>query len=187
MYMGSAQDESDDSRTFQRCKCPIDALLRCDSTPMQPHHHSCCRCRRSCPLPGCATILCRLASQNRLFQDSDTYVLCNTGEIETIEHIFFDCPFASDRWTAIHVDWDASLPLQDRFTQARLSSNLPFFTEATLIAAWELWKLRNDKIFQRRAPTLALWLANFKNQGLLQSVCFRDDVWNVFLCLAWCL
>jgi hypothetical protein len=71
-------------------------------------------------------------------QDSDACVLCNTREVETIEHLFFDCPFAKDCWTAIHVDWDASFPLQDRFNQARLSSNLPFFTEATLIAAWEL-------------------------------------------------
>jgi len=29
-------------------------------------------------------------------QDNDTCVLCNTGEVETIEHLFFDCPFAKD-------------------------------------------------------------------------------------------
>jgi len=32
-----------------------------------------------------------------------------------------------------------------------------------LIATWELWKLRNDKVFQRRNPSLSLWLSNFKS------------------------
>jgi hypothetical protein len=41
--------------------------------------------------------------------------------------------------------------------------NLEFFIEASLIAAWELWKVCNDKVFQRRDPTIAIWLANFKN------------------------
>jgi hypothetical protein len=113
-------------------------------------------------------------------QDSDACVLCNTREVETIEHLFFDCPFTKDCWTAIHVDWDASFPLQDRFNQARLSSNLPLFTEATLIAAWELWELCNDKVFQRRTPTPALWLANFESQGLLQSVQFKDEIRTSF-------
>jgi hypothetical protein len=57
---------------------------------------------------------------------------------------------------------------------------LPFFTEAALIGAWELWKLRNDKIFQRRDPTPVLWLANFKNQCFAQSVRFKDDLRSSF-------
>jgi hypothetical protein len=38
-----------------------------------------------------------------------------------------------------------------------------FFTEASLIAAWEIWKMRKDKVFERRE------LCNFKNQCFLQS------------------
>jgi hypothetical protein len=55
----------------------------------------------------------------------------------------------------------------ERLVAANSLHNLDFFAEATLIAAWELWKLRNDKIFQRRQPTHAIWLANFKNQCIL--------------------
>lgn len=56
----------------------------------------------------------------------------------------------------------------ERFIKERELQRVGFFTEAALIATWELWKLRNDKIFQRRNPTPALWLSNFKNQCTLQ-------------------
>jgi len=49
---------------------------------------------------------------------------------------FFDCEFAKECWATIHIDWDVSLPLLDRYTQARGAHSIPFFTEATLIAAW---------------------------------------------------
>lgn len=109
-------------------------------------------------------------------QGTPVCVMCNLGELETIEHLFFECPFAQDCWMRIGISWDSSLELYDRFTQARQSHNIPWFTEAVLIAAWELWKLCNDKVFQRCAPTPMRWLCNFKNQCNLQSVRFRDDL-----------
>ena len=102
--------------------------------------------------------------------------MCDDGEEETIEHLFFDCPFAQECWAALNFAWDGSLQLSDRLVKGSLAHNLPFFTEATLIAAWKLWKMRNDKIFQRRQPSPSAWLANFKNQCLLQSIRFKDDL-----------
>lgn len=64
--------------------------------------------------------------------------------------------------------------------QARSTHAIPFFTEAVLIAAWELWKLRNDKVFQRRDPTAAVWLSLFKSQCFLQFVRFKDDLRSSF-------
>lgn len=107
------------------------------------------------------------------------YVLCVTVET-TIDHLFFDCAFAKECWNTIHIDWDASLTLLDRFIQARSARTIPFFTEATLIAAWEIWKVRNDKIFQRRDPTPSLLLLNFKHQCNLRSVRYKDDLRSSF-------
>jgi hypothetical protein len=45
-------------------------------------------------------------------------VMCDSGEEETIDHLFFDCEFAKECWAIIHIDWDMSLPLLDRYTQA---------------------------------------------------------------------
>jgi hypothetical protein len=42
-------------------------------------------------------------------QDNLVCVMCNTGEQETIEHLFFDCPFAQECWATIDVIWDVSL------------------------------------------------------------------------------
>ena len=72
------------------------------------------------------------------------------------------------------------LPLPERFIRARDVHGLEFFTEASIIADWELWKLRNDKVFQRRDPNPSLWLSNFNNQCFLQSVRFKDDLRSSF-------
>lgn len=113
-------------------------------------------------------------------QDDVFCVLCATGTEEDIDHLFFDCPFATQCWNSIGFSWDTSMPLVERLVAANNDHNLPFFTEAALIATWELWKLRNDKVFQRRTPTPAIWLANFKNQCNLQSVRFKDDLRSSF-------
>jgi len=112
--------------------------------------------------------------------DDDLCVMCGSGEEETIEHLFFTRPFALDCWRSIHINSDMSMDLMDRFSTARQVHNMDFFPEATLIAAWELWKLRNDKIFQRKQPSRSIWLCNFKNQCLLQSVRFKEDLRSSF-------
>jgi hypothetical protein len=106
--------------------------------------------------------------------------MCDTGEQETLEHLFFGCPFAQECWATISIVWDDSLQLHDRLMQAATIHNIPFFTEAALIAAWELWKMRNDKVFQRREPSPTTWLSNFKHQCYLQSVRFKDDLRSSF-------
>jgi hypothetical protein len=113
-------------------------------------------------------------------QDGPNCVMCNTGDLETIDHLLFQCPFAQDCWARIGITWDTSLQLLDRVAQARTVHNIPFFTEAALIAAWELWKMRNDKVFQRHEPSPAAWLATFKNQCFLQSVRFKDELRSSF-------
>ena len=113
-------------------------------------------------------------------QDDVLCVLCNQGADEDIDHLFFTCPFVVQCWTSINFSWDVSLPLAERLMRANEVHALDFFVEASLIAAWELWKLRNDKIFQRRDPTPSLWLVNFKHQCNLQSVRLREDLRSSF-------
>jgi hypothetical protein len=107
-------------------------------------------------------------------------VMCNEGEQETIDHLFFACPFAKACWAAINFAWDDTADILDRLILGGAEHPLPFFSEAAMVAAWELWKLRNDKVFQRRNPSLQLWLSNFKNQCYLQSLRFKDDARSSF-------
>jgi hypothetical protein len=121
-----------------------------------------------------------LQRRNLHVQDDPICVMCDSGEEETIEHLLFECEFAKECWAAINIVWDISLPLLDTYTQARETHSIPFFTEASLIAAWELWNVRNDKVFQGRDPSPSVWLSNFKHQCNLQSVRFKDDLRSSF-------
>ena len=76
-----------------------------------------------------------------------TVTQCNNGDGETIEHLFFDRPFAKECWGTLNFIWERSLPIMDRLVQAASTQNIPFFTEVALIAAWELWKMRNGNVF----------------------------------------
>jgi hypothetical protein len=53
---------------------------------------------------------------------------------------------------------------------------MPFFIEAALIAALELWKLRNNKIFDKGLPSVNLWLSRFLAQCNAHLVRFKIDL-----------
>lgn len=47
--------------------------------------------------------------------------------------------------------------------------------EVFIIAAWEIWNLRNNKIFENINPTHRLWIVRFKEQVTLQLHRVRED------------
>ena len=107
-------------------------------------------------------------------------VLCSTNNEENLEHLFFTCPFVRQCWAKINLNWNLSLSLEDKISDAKQRSGLDFFTEATLIASWELWKIRNDKVFGRQDACCNRWFCNFKKQCLVQSVRFKVDLRSSF-------
>jgi hypothetical protein len=113
--------------------------------------------------------------------DNDAFcILCTSNCEEDVDHLFFGCDFAKRCWSAVGIQWDITLGLFQWLALAKTQCNLPFFTELVLIASWELWKLRNGKVFNRRNASFNLWLCNFKNQCLLQSVRFKEDIRSSF-------
>ena len=46
--------------------------------------------------------------------------------------------------------------------------NMPYFIEIFIIVAWELWNLRNGKIFEAKVVNIQLWTVKFKAQVTLQ-------------------
>ena len=65
-------------------------------------------------------------------------VMCDTGATETIDHLFFVCPFARRCWRTLNFTWDNSIHIEDRLYHGRIENGQEFFTEAMMIAAWEL-------------------------------------------------
>jgi len=53
--------------------------------------------------------------------------------------------------------------------------HLPYFMEIFVIAAWELWNLRNEKIFERNSLNSSLWTVQLKEQILRQLQRVRED------------
>jgi hypothetical protein len=79
-----------------------------------------------------------MLSRRHIGERSDDFcVLCTAGTEETIDHLFFQCPFACQCWDRIGFLWDLNLDITDMIIHARRASNLKFFTEIVLLAAWE--------------------------------------------------
>jgi hypothetical protein len=108
-------------------------------------------------------------------RDDDLCVMCDARADEMVEHLFFTCSFARACWNKINLNWDPNLDISDRILKS-IENGLAFYPEAILIAAWELWKARNDHIFQRHPPTEDRWFCNFRNQCYLQAARFSTDL-----------
>lgn len=114
-------------------------------------------------------------------QDEDeACVLCDSGATEDLEHLFFTCNFARQCWQRLQIDWNINIDIFQRMAQSKQNSNLPFFMELVLIAAWEIWRSRNDKIFWDKVPSFNVWLVNLKSQCSIQSVRFRGVLRSSF-------
>ena len=86
-----------------------------------------------------------------------------------------DCPFAAACWQRLDFQWASIQNISERVLNLMVTTGIPFFMEIFIFAAWELWKLRNSKIFYQGRPTVSLWFRNFKSQVLLQLVRVRED------------
>jgi hypothetical protein len=81
------------------------------------------------------------------------YVMCHNSEEETSAHLFFSCPAAASSglfWELL----EENLSVHQKILQARPIFGHPFFMEIFMIAAWCIWKQRNDVIFEGKLHTL---------------------------------
>jgi hypothetical protein len=94
-------------------------------------------------------------------------ILCSDQTLETRDHLFFDCTFAKECWTICQITWDLSLPITDRFIASRATFAGPCFMEIFACASWNIWKERNNYIFNQRAPSLDRWKVRFQSDLML--------------------
>ena len=94
--------------------------------------------------------------------DNYTCLLCASPPEETLEHLFFTCPFSQDCWTHLNISWPTQGSRLHWIEEAKTIWNKPMVMDIFLQAAWSIWKERNNKHFRRAVPTVDGWSQRFK-------------------------
>lgn len=106
--------------------------------------------------------------QFALANDDYSCMLCSTPPEETLVHLFYQCPFACACWSSLGIAWPASVDHFEIMHAGKRAWQGPMFMEVFIVAAWGIWKERNDKLFRGIPPSLHSWKARFKEDfGLL--------------------
>ena len=87
--------------------------------------------------------------------------LCFARAYEDRMHLFFECNFSQRIWTYLQIDWQHGQDIQEAATRARAGFAKPFFMEVVILACWNIWKQRNEKIFQFHRPSFQGWKKGF--------------------------
>jgi hypothetical protein len=86
-------------------------------------------------------------------------VLCSHKREETTFHLFFTCPFSQDCWSYLNINWNFNLDLYSMMDDAKSQFSNNFFMEVFMLAAWLIWKQRNDFIFNRQPSSNGKWVS----------------------------
>ncbi|PNT77114.1 hypothetical protein BRADI_1g57936v3 [Brachypodium distachyon] len=106
-----------------------------------------------------------------------TCAYCNRNARKTRDHLFFGCDLSINCWHMIGLDWTSLGPDPSFMAYIRHSKNClhrDLYKEIFLSAAWELWKCRNDLIFNNVTPTVQVWLLKLKISLKNQSCRFKE-------------
>jgi hypothetical protein len=88
-------------------------------------------------------------------------VLCPGRRYEDRMHLFFECNFSSRIWNYLQITWDADDDMQVVLNNARKSFAQPFFMEVMILACWNIWLIRNGKIFSAERSSFIKWKTKF--------------------------
>jgi hypothetical protein len=109
-----------------------------------------------------------LLHQKNFHFQSYSCVLCNTAVEETLDHLFFYCPFGAWCWSLVGIVWDTSLPIMDRLEFARAQFGLPIFMDIVILTAWCIWAMRNSIIFDgAMVVSLGQWKRSLRDELFL--------------------
>ena len=110
-------------------------------------------------------------------------ILYSNNLEETAFHLFFSCPFSQACWQYLGIHWDFSMDFFHMLIQAKQQFQSPFFMEIFIIGAWQIWKQRNNFIFDRGRPSFSSWKQSFLDEANLQALRLCDSKRAIFLFL----
>ena len=89
-----------------------------------------------------------------------TCVLCPGKNYEDWSHLFFECMFSVRIWTYLQINWGSGSG-PEMLKKAKRKFQGPCFVEIVILACWNIWKQRNNKIFKDIRPSFRAWRAGF--------------------------
>lgn len=94
-------------------------------------------------------------------------VLCDQGAEETIQHLFWTCPFAQECWSFICPQHSQLESTYQAILHLRNLLNDNLFMEIIVLASWAIWIARNNFIFNHLHPSLDSWRSTFSHEFAL--------------------
>src|SRR4051812_46837169 len=114
--------------------------------------------------------------------EDDTCVLCNSSSLEDRLHLFFTCNFSLRIWNYLGINWaqGSNLSTYQLAANTMRDFGFPFFPEVVFTTAWNIWTIRNAKVFRNERAAFSTWRHNFIHDITLLShriKCkFKDDL-----------
>lgn len=84
-------------------------------------------------------------------------MLCPNQVLENKNHLIFHCTFSSQCWGQLGIHWIEGEDLYDMIQTAANQWTEPLFQDILILAAWNIWKVRNNKLFEGIIPTIQSW------------------------------
>ena len=122
-----------------------------------------------------------LYRRNLLSEQERFCPMCSSQAEETVLHLLFACNFARRCWSILNIDWPNGNSIEDLILQYMRTTALPSFLEICTIAMWELWKIRNRKVFDNEYASVRRWIHQFKDEAFLQSIRFKESTRITFV------
>jgi hypothetical protein len=88
-------------------------------------------------------------------------VLCNLNVEELSYHLIFQCPFSYECWYYLEITWDHDFHFFNTIQKAKQDFSNNLFMKIFSMAAWEIWKQQNEKIFRGTPPSFQSWKDSF--------------------------
>jgi hypothetical protein len=79
----------------------------------------------------------------------------------------------------IGIQWFVQGSIFQMLIQKKAQLNIPCFMDLFMIAAWCIWKERNDFVFNGRPPSPAAWKQRFVNEAKLHFCRFKPNFQHV--------
>ncbi|KAJ1289213.1 hypothetical protein BS78_02G147000 [Paspalum vaginatum] len=94
-------------------------------------------------------------------------VLYPNNHVESLLHLFFDCPFARSWWQNIGIAIHSTTSVEFTVEICKEDIQLPFAIEVVILSCWSIWTVRNNHFFNGLTPSLASCKENFKTEFAL--------------------